>query len=168
MTWSFKSREVITKQDVESKGSGSTRPIHLLGSHDATPAPTCPRLAADAVLADGGGLLHCCPNGCYHRSVLSIQTVQPPCCPQAVMDNRNNAIPSTRSAPRHHRHASSWSCHGCCSAVQLASELWAGNMGENPYSPGEAEPVSGNNQAVPVTKPEASSNGSAPTVGLRS
>ena len=46
----------------------------------------------------------------------------------------------------------------------LASELWAKNLGENPFRPDQAEPVSGNGQAVPVTKPEASSNGSAPTV----
>ena len=158
---------VITKQDVESKGSGSykadyiswARTMQLLHQH-------APGWLPDAVLADGGGLLHCCPNGCY----LLIRFVHTdgsatPAVPQAVMDNRNNAIPfdkiSARDITDTHRRGLAMAA-----ALQfgLASELWAGNMGENPYRPEQAEPVSGNTQAVPVTKPEASSNGSAPTV----
>ena len=158
---------VITKQDVESKGSGSykadyiswARTMQLLHQH-------APGWLPDAVLADGGGLLHCCPNGCY----LLIRFVHTdgsatPAVPQAVMDNRNNAIAfdkiSARDITDTHRRGLAMAA-----ALQfgLASELWAGNMGENPYRPEQAEPVSGNTQAVPVTKPEASSNGSAPTV----
>ena len=158
---------VITKQDVESKGSGSykadyiswARTMQLLHQH-------APGWLPDAVLADGGGLLHCCPNGCY----LLIRFVHTdgsatPAVPQAVMDNRNNAIAfdkiSARDITDTHRRGLAMAA-----ALQfgLASELWAGNMGENPYRPEQAEPVSGNAQSVPVTKPEASSNGSAPTV----
>ena len=158
---------VITKQDVESKGSGSykadyiswARTMQLLHQH-------APGWLPDAVLADGGGLLHCCPNGCY----LLIRFVHTdgsatPAVPQAVMDNRNNAIAfdkiSARDITDTHRRGLAMAA-----ALQfgLASELWAGNMGENPYRPEQAEPVSGNAQTVPVTKREASSNGSAPTV----
>ena len=158
---------VISKQDVESKGSGSykadyiswARTMQLLHQH-------APGWLPDAVLADGGGLLHCCPNGCY----LLIRFTHTdgsatPAVPQAVMDNRNNAIPFDKITARDitdtHRRGLAMAA-----ALQfgLASELWAGNMGENPYRPDQAEPVSGNGQTVPVTKPEASSNGSAPTV----
>ena len=157
----------ISPQDVESKGSGSykadyiswARTMQLLHQH-------APGWLPDAIPADGGGLLHCCPNGCY----LLIRFVHTdgsatPAVPQAVMDNRNNAIPfdkiSARDITDTHRRGLAMAA-----ALQfgLASELWAGNMGENPYRPEQAEPVSGNTQAVPVTKPEASSNGSAPTV----
>ena len=160
---------VITKQDVESKGSGSykadyiswARTMQLLHQH-------APGWLPDAVLADGGGLLHCCPNGCY----LLIRFVHTdgsatPAVPQAVMDNRMNAIPfdkiSARDITDTHRRGLAMAA-----ALQfgLASELWAKNLGENPFRPDQAEPVSGNGQAVPVTKPEASSNGSAPTVAL--
>jgi hypothetical protein len=120
----------------------------------------------DAVLADGGGLLHCCPNGCY----LLIRFTHTdgsatPAVPQAVMDNRNNAIPfdkiSARDITDTHRRGLAMAA-----ALQfgLASELWAGNMGENPYRPESAETPSGNGQTVPVTQQEPSSNGSAPTV----
>ena len=158
---------VITKQDVESKGSGSykadyiswARTMQLLHQH-------APGWLPDAIPADGGGLLHCCPNGCYLliRFAHTDGSVTP-AVPQAVMDNRNNAIPfdkiSARDITDTHRRGLAMAA-----ALQfgLASELWAGNMGENPYRPDQPEPVSGNAQTVPVTKPEASSNGSAPTV----
>ena len=158
---------VITKQDVESKGSGSykadyiswARTMQLLHQH-------APGWLPDAVLADGGGLLHCCPNGCY----LLIRFVHTdgsatPAVPQAVMDNRMNAIPfdkiSARDITDTHRRGLAMAA-----ALQfgLASELWAGNMGENPYRPEPAETPSGNGKTVPVTQQEPSSNGSAPTV----
>ena len=160
---------VITKQDVESKGSGSykadyiswARTMQLLHQH-------APGWLPDAIPADGGGLLHCCPNGCY----LLIRFTHTdgsatPAVPQAVMDNRNNAIPFDKITARDitdtHRRGLAMAA-----ALQfgLASELWAGNMGENPYRADQAEPVSGNGKTVPVTKPEASSSGSAPTVAL--
>lgn len=158
---------VITKQDVESKGSGSykadyiswARTMQLLHQH-------APGWLPDAILADGGGLLHCCPNGCY----LLIRFVHTdgsatPAVPQAVMDNRNNAIPfdkiSARDITDTHRRGLAMAA-----ALQfgLASELWAGNMGENPYRPEPAETPSGNGKTVPATQQEPSSNGSAPTV----
>lgn len=158
---------VITKQDVESKGSGSykadyiswARTMQLLHQH-------APGWLPDAIPADGGGLLHCCPNGCY----LLIRFTHTdgsatPAVPQAVMDNRNNAVPFDKITARDitdtHRRGV---CLAAAMSFGLASELWAENLGENPYRSDQAEPVSGNGQTVPVTKPEASSNGSAPTV----
>ena len=154
---------VITKQDVESKGNADyvswARTMQLLHQH-------APGWLPDAILADGGGLLHCCPNGCY----LLIRFVHTdgsatPAVPQAVMDNRNNAIPfdkiSARDITDTHRRGLAMAA-----ALQfgLASELWAGNMGENPYRPEPAETPSGNGKTVPATQQEPSSNGSAPTV----
>ena len=158
---------VITKQDVESKGSGSykadyiswARTMQLLHQH-------APGWLPDAIPADGGGLLHCCPNGCYllMRFAHTDGSVTP-AVPQAVMDNRNNAIPFDKITARDitdtHRRGLAMAA-----ALQfgLASELWAGNMGENPYRQEQAEPASGNGKTVPATQQEQSSNGSAPTV----
>ena len=81
------------------------------------------------------------------------------------MDNRNNAIPFDKITARDitdtHRRGLAMAA-----ALQfgLASELWAGNMGENPYRPEQAEPVSGNGKTVPATQQEQSSNGSAPSI----
>ena len=160
---------VITEQDVESKGSGSykadyiswARTMQLLHQH-------APGWLPDAILADGGGLLHCCPNGCYLliRFVHTDGTVTP-AVPQAVMDNRNNAIAFDKITARDitdtHRRGLAMAA-----ALQfgLASELWAGNMGENPYRPEPAKAPSGNGTTVPATQQETSSNGSAPTVAL--
>ena len=159
----------ISPQDVESKGSGSykadyiswARTMQLLHQH-------APGWLPDAIPAEGGCLLHNAAVGCYLliRFVHTDGTVTP-AVPQAVMDNRNNAIPFDKITARDitdtHRRGLAMAA-----ALQfgLASELWAGNMGENPYRPDQAEPVSGNGKTVPVTKPEASSNGSAPTVAL--
>ena len=158
---------VITEQDVESKGSGSykadyiswARTMQLLHQH-------APGWLPDAILADGGGLLHCCPNGCYLliRFVHTDGTVTP-AVPQAVMDNRNNAIAFDKITARDitdtHRRGLAMAA-----ALQfgLASELWAGNMGENPYRPEPDKAPSGNSKTVPATQQETSSNGSAPTV----
>ena len=158
---------VISAQDVESKGSGSykadyiswARTMQLLHQH-------APGWLPDAIPADGGGLLHCCPNGCY----LLIRFVHTdgsatPAVPQAVMDNRNSAIPFDKITARDitdtHRRGLAMAA-----ALQfgLASELWAGNMGENPYRPEPAKAPSGNDTTVPATQQETSSNGSAPTV----
>ena len=160
---------VITEQDVESKGSGSykadyiswARTMQLLHQH-------APGWLPDAIPADGGGLLHCCPNGCY----LLIRFVHTdgsatPAVPQAVMDNRNNAIAFDKITARDitdtHRRGLAMAA-----ALQfgLASELWAGNMGENPYRPEPAKAPSGNGTTVPATQQETSSSDSAPTVAL--
>ena len=156
---------VISAQDVESKGSGSykadyiswARTMQLLHQH-------APGWLPDAIPADGGGLLHCCPNGCY----LLIRFAHTdgsatPAVPQAVMDNRNNAIPFDKITARDitdtHRRGLAMAA-----ALQfgLASELWAGNMGENPYRPEPAKAPSGNGKSVPATQQETSSNGSKP------
>ena len=81
------------------------------------------------------------------------------------MDNRNNAIPFDKITARDitdtHRRGLAMAA-----ALQfgLASELWAGNMGENPYRPEPVKAPSGNNKTIPATQQEPSSNGSAPTV----
>ena len=159
----------ISPQDVESKGSGSykadyiswARTMQLLHQH-------APGWLPDAILADGGGLLHCCPNGCYLliRFVHTDGTVTP-AVPQAVMDNRNNAIAFDKITARDitdtHRRGLAMAA-----ALQfgLASELWAGNMGENPYRPEPAKAPSGNGKTIPATQQETSSSDSAPTVAL--
>ena len=158
---------VISAQDVESKGSGSykadyiswARTMQLLHQH-------APGWLPDAIPADGGGLLHCCPNGCYLLIRFThTDGATTPAVPQAVMDNRNNAIPFDKITARDitdtHRRGLAMAA-----ALQfgLASELWAGNMGENPYRPEPAKPPSGNGKPVPTTQQEPSSNGSAPTV----
>ena len=158
---------VISAQDVESKGSGSykadyiswARTMQLLHQH-------APGWLPDAIPAEGGCLLHNAAVGCYLliRFVHTDGTVTP-AVPQAVMDNRNNAIPFDKITARDitdtHRRGLAMAA-----ALQfgLASELWAGNMGENPYRPEPAKAPSGNGTTVPATQQEPSSNGSAPTV----
>ena len=158
---------VISAQDVESKGSGSykadyiswARTMQLLHQH-------APGWLPDAIPAEGGCLLHNAAVGCYLliRFVHTDGTVTP-AVPQAVMDNRNNAIPFDKITARDitdtHRRGLAMAA-----ALQfgLASELWAGNMGENPYRPEPAKAPSGNGTTVPTTQQEPSSNGSAPTV----
>lgn len=158
---------VISAQDVESKGSGSykadyiswARTMQLLHQH-------APGWLPDAIPAEGGCLLHNAAVGCYLliRFVHTDGTVTP-AVPQAVMDNRNNAIPFDKITARDitdtHRRGLAMAA-----ALQfgLASELWAGNMGENPYRPEPAKAPSGNGKTIPATQQEPSSNGSAPTV----
>nr|BAR39684.1 rad52 recombinase [uncultured Mediterranean phage uvMED] len=158
---------VISEQDVESKGSGSykadyiswARTMQLLHQH-------APGWLPDAIPAEGGCLLHNAAVGCYLliRFVHTDGTVTP-AVPQAVMDNRNNAIPFDKITARDitdtHRRGLAMAA-----ALQfgLASELWAGNMGENPYRPEPAKAPSGNGKTIPTTQQEPSSNGSAPTV----
>nr|BAR30394.1 rad52 recombinase [uncultured Mediterranean phage uvMED] len=158
---------VISAQDVESKGSGSykadyiswARTMQLLHQH-------APGWLPDAIPAEGGCLLHNAAVGCYLliRFVHTDGTVTP-AVPQAVMDNRNNAIPFDKITARDitdtHRRGLAMAA-----ALQfgLASELWAGNMGENPYRPEPAKAPSGNGTTIPTTQQEPSSNGSAPTV----
>ena len=158
---------VISPEDVESKGSGSykadyiswARTMQLLHQH-------APGWLPDAIPAEGGCLLHNAAVGCYLliRFVHTDGTVTP-AVPQAVMDNRNNAIPFDKITARDitdtHRRGLAMAA-----ALQfgLASELWAGNMGENPYRPEPAKAPSGNGKTIPATQQEPSSNGSAPTV----
>ena len=141
----------------------------------------------DAIPADGGGLLHCCPNGCYLLiRFVHIDGHTTPAVPQAVMGqmpvldadgkqrigrsgkpmvDANAALPFDKITARDitdtHRRGLAMAA-----ALQfgLASELWAGNMGENPYRSEQAAPISGNGKTVPVTQQKTSSNGSAPTV----
>lgn len=175
---------VISPEDVESKGGADyvswARTMQLLHQH-------APGWLPDAIPADGGGLLHCCPNGCYLliRFVHTDGSVTP-AVPQAVMgqmpvldadgkqrENKygkpmvdaNAAIPFDKITARDitdtHRRGLAMAA-----ALQfgLASELWAGNMGENPYRPEPAKAPSGNGKTIPATQQEPSSNGSAPTV----
>ena len=156
---------VISAQDVESKGSGSykadyiswARTMQLLHQH-------APGWLPDAIPAEGGCLLHNAAVGCYLliRFVHTDGTVTP-AVPQAVMDNRNNAIPFDKITARDitdtHRRGLAMAA-----ALQfgLASELWAGNMGENPYRPEPAKAPSGNGKTIPATQQKPSSNGSKP------
>ena len=158
---------VATKDLVETIGSGRfsasyinwSRTMNLLRQN-------APGWMVDYQANAEGELLHRAPVGGY--LMIRFQHVDgtvTPALPQAVMDNRNASIPFDKITARDitdtHRRGLAMAA-----ALQfgLASELWAGNMGENPYRPEPAKAPSGNSKTVPATQQETSSNGSAPTV----
>ena len=140
---------------------------------------------ADCIPAEGGGLLHDAPNGCYLLiRFVHVDGTVTPAFPQAVMGNQpvlnadgtqrknkagypmndpNGSIPSKDITSRD---VTDTQRRGFCLAAAmvfgLGAELWAGNLSENPYRPDQAEPVSGNGKSVPATQQETSSNGSKP------
>ena len=145
---------------------------------------------AECIPAEGGGLLHNAPVGCYLLiRFVHIDGTATPAFPQAVMGNQpvlnadgtprknkagypmndpNGSIPFKEITSRD---VTDTQRRGFCLAAAmvfgLGAELWAGNMGENPYRPAEGDtpvPISGNGKTVPATQPKKSSNGSAPTV----
>ena len=144
---------------------------------------------AECIPAEGGGLLHSAPVGCYLLiRFVHIDGTTTPAFPQAVMGNQpvlnadgtqrknkagypmndpNGSIPSKDITSRD---VTDTQRRGFCLAAAmvfgLGAELWAGNLSENPYRPAEVDtpaPISGNGTTVPATKQETSSNGSAPT-----
>ncbi len=119
---------VATKDLVETIGTGKfkaayinwSRTLNLLRTH-------APGWTASCITADDGGLLHRAPVGAY----LLIQFVhfdgtETPAVPQAVMDNRNNAIPYDKITARD---ITDTQRRGTCLAASfvfgLAYELWA-------------------------------------------
>jgi hypothetical protein len=119
---------VVTKDLIESIGTGKyaaayvnwSRTQNLLHEH-------APGWAVEAGLAPDGTILHKAPAGGY----LSLRYVHTdgratPFAPQAVMDNRNNAIPYEKITARDitdtHRRGS---CLAAALFFGLAYELWA-------------------------------------------
>ena len=136
----------VASQDlVEKIGTGRfeasyinwSRTLNLLRTH-------APGWTANCITADDGGLLHKAPVGAY----LLIQFVhtdgsETPAVPQAVMDNRNNAIPYEKITARD---VTDTQRRGTCMAAAfifgLAYELWAKMPLESGYSALESAPES--------------------------
>lgn len=134
---------VATKDLVETIGSGRfqasyinwSRTLNLLRKH-------APGWIASCITNENGGLLHQAPVGAY----LMIQFIHPdgtetPAVPQAVMDNRNNAIPYDKITARD---ITDTQRRGTCMAAAftfgLAYELWAKMPMESGY--GDSAPDS--------------------------
>ena len=158
---------VVSKGLVDTIGTGKyaapyvnwSRTMQLLREN-------APGWLVDYEPSTDGTILHRAPVGGYLMiRFRHLDGTLTPALPQAVMDNRNNAIAFDKITARDitdtHRRGLAMAA-----ALQfgLASELWAGNMGENPYRPEPAKAPSGNGTTVPATQQETSSNGSAPTV----
>lgn len=120
---------VASKDLVESIGTGNykasyinwSRTMNLLRTH-------APGWLVDYVPAEDGSLLHKAPVGAYLLiRFLNVETgVQTPALPQAVMDNRNKAIPYDKITARD---ITDTQRRGMCMAAAmhfgLAYELWA-------------------------------------------
>ena len=120
---------IATKDLVETKGGGSfsasyinwARTLNLLHQH-------APGWQVEAVVAHDGGIVFHTAVGGYlmMRLVHSERGLRLPAVPQAIMDNRNNAIPSDKITARdvtdtHRRGA----CLVAAMHFGLAYELWA-------------------------------------------
>lgn len=121
---------VATKDLVEDKGPGRTyinwsRTMQLLRDH-------APGWQPEAVMAADMGIVHD-PGYLFIRFV-HLDGTTTPCWPQAIMDNRNNAIPLSKATARDITDAHR---RGVCAAAAglfgLAYELWARMELENPY-----------------------------------
>jgi hypothetical protein len=147
---------VATKDLVETIGTGRfqasyinwSRTLNLLRTH-------APGWTANCITADDGSLLHKAPIGAY----LLIQFVhtdgsETPAVPQAVMDNRNNAIPYEKITARD---ITDTQRRGTCLAASftfgLAYELWAKMPLESGYAESAPEPAP---ESAPKTTGKAS------------
>jgi len=130
---------IATKDLVETKGGGSfsasyinwARTLNMLRAH-------APGWMVEAVEAPDGGIVFSAPVGGYLMMRLRhIEGMLTPAVPQAIMDNRNNSIPtgkiSSRDVTDTHR-------RGACLVVAfhlgLAYELWAKDPMESGYHDG--------------------------------
>ncbi len=129
--------DVITTDDVSQKGSGSykadyvnwCRTMHLLHQH----APGWQFALANA---PGGGHVWKAPNGSGYvvGYFISSEGQTTPHFPQAIMDNRNNAVAfdkiSARDLTDSHRRCL---CTASAASFGLAWQLWAREEVENPH-----------------------------------
>ena len=128
---------VATKDLVETKGGGSfsasyinwARTLNLLRQH-------APGWQVEADVAPDGGIVFHAPVGGYlmMRLVHTESGLRLPPVPQAIMDNRNNAVPSDKITARdvtdtHRRGA----CLVAAMQFGLAYELWAKDELESGY-----------------------------------
>ena len=137
--------DVITTDDVSQKGSGSykadyvnwCRTMHLLHEH----APGWEFALANA---PGGGHVWKAPNGSGYvvGYFISSEGQTTPHFPQAIMDNRNNAVAfdkiSARDLTDSHRRCL---CTASAAAFGLAWQLWAREEVENPHREEEPKPA---------------------------
>lgn len=144
---------VATKDLVETIGSGNfkasyinwSRTLNLLRQHAPGWMPTC-------VPSSDGSLLHRAPVGAY--LLVQFEHLDGTCTtavPQAIMDNRNSAIPFDKITARD---ITDTQRRGACMAAAmlfgLAYELWAKMPLENGYSEGQGSDVE--QVAAPVQK----------------
>ena len=129
--------DVITTDDVSQKGSGSykadyvnwCRTMHLLHEH-------APGWQFALASAPGGGHVWKAPNGSGYvvGYFISSEGKTTPHFPQAIMDNRNNAVAfdkiSARDLTDSHRRCL---CTASAAAFGLAWQLWAREEVENPH-----------------------------------
>jgi hypothetical protein len=96
-----------------------SRTLHLLRTH-------APGWLPEVVPSSDGGLLHAAPVGCYLLIRFRNGDEATPPVPQAVMDQRNNAIPHDKITARDltdtHRRGI---CMAAAMTFGLAYELWA-------------------------------------------
>ena len=108
-----------------------SRTLHLLRTH-------APGWLPEVVPNNDGGLLHAAPVGCYLLIRFRNGADTTPPVPQAVMDQRNNAIPHDRITARDvtdtHRRGI---CMAAAMTFGLAYELWA----KLPLESGYVEPA---------------------------
>jgi hypothetical protein len=127
---------VVTANLIETIGTGKyaasyvnwSRTMQLLREH-------APGWLPSLVLADDNGIVHRAPVGGYLLIYFRNQENEyTPSVPQAIMDNRNNAIPfdaiTARDITDTHRRGI---CLAAAMTFGLAYELWAKVDVENPY-----------------------------------
>jgi len=136
---------VITTDDVSQKGTGSykadyvnwCRTMHLLHVH-------APGWQFALASAPGGGHVWKAPNetGYVVGYFIGPDRQTTPHFPQAIMDNRNNAVAfdkiSARDLTDSHRRCL---CTSSAAAFGLAWQLWAREEVENPMRPEESKPA---------------------------
>ena len=162
---------VITKQDVDQKGSNATyvnwsKTLQLLRKH-------APGWLLEVQENDGaesaGSFLFPSAKGCSvrvrYRHVSGFAT---PWVMQALMDFKNNDVSLGQAGDvAINKAIMRGACKAACVHFGLAYELWAKDPIEDAYDPTDTPaPISGNGKPVPVTQANGSapSNSSRPTV----
>ncbi|MAQ06090.1 MAG: hypothetical protein CMN50_00070 [SAR116 cluster bacterium] len=162
---------VITKQDVDQKGSNATyvnwsKTLQLLRKH-------APGWLLEVQENDGaesaGSFLFPSAKGCSvrvrYRHVSGFAT---PWVMQALMDFKNNDVSLGQAGDvAINKAIMRGACKAACVHFGLAYELWAKDPIEDAYDPTDTPaPISGNGKPVPVTQANGSapSNNSRPTV----
>ena len=139
--------DVITTDDVSQKGTGSykadyvnwCRTMHLLHEH-------APGWQFALACAPGGGHVWKAPNGSGYvvGYFVDSEGMTTPHFPQAIMDNRNNAVAfdkiSARDLTDSHRRCL---CTASAAAFGLAWQLWAREEVENPHREEGPKPAAG-------------------------
>lgn len=156
---------VATQDLVETIGSGSykasyinwSRTLNLLHQH-------APGWCAETVTTVDGNLVHAAPGtgGYLLIRFRHVDGTVTPAVPQAVMDNRNGAIPFDKISARD---VTDTQRRGTCMAAAfifgLAHELWAKMPLESGYGEEESAPVA---KTAPAPAPQAVKSAPAPAL----